>query len=56
MKWIKVEDGIPQKPCIIKVKLEDGQVFDGLVCRNGRGEWTIQPWDEDVKFWKKIAN
>lgn len=54
MEWISVKDRLPQKAGIIKVKIDDGGEYEGFVCRNGKGDWTIQPWDEMVEFWKEI--
>ena len=52
--WISVKDKMPNKPQIVKVKIDDGSEFEGFVCRNGKGDWTIQPWDKYVEFWKPI--
>lgn len=50
--WISVKDKMPEKAGLLRVKIDNGQEFDGFACRNGLGEWTIQPWDEMVEFWK----
>ena len=46
--WISVKDKMPDQPGLLRVKIDDGQEFDGFACRNGLGELTIQPWDKYV--------
>ncbi|WP_336065526.1 hypothetical protein [Mesoflavibacter sp. CH_XMU1404-2] len=50
--WISVKDEMPNKAGWLKVKIDDGQIFDAMACKNLKGDWTIQPWDKYVEFWK----
>lgn len=52
MEWISVKDRLPDQPGILDVKIDTGEEYEGFCCRNLKGEWTIQPWAELVRFWK----
>jgi len=54
LDWISVQDKMPSKVGMVKVKIDDGSVYDGFVCRTLSQSLVIIPWMELVTHWKEI--